>query len=59
MFDCCANTFKKRFFVNIQLSKKDINIATAKRQRAINDMVATQSAMREMCYGNRDIIKDV
>ena len=59
MFDYGNDIFKKRFFINIQLSKKDMNISTAKRQKAIDDIVSTQNAMKEICYGNRDIIKDV
>lgn len=52
MFGYDNDIFKKRFFINIQLSKKDINISTAKRQKAIDEIVATQNAMREICYGN-------
>lgn len=33
MFDYSENTLKKRFFINIQIAKKNINLSTVKRQK--------------------------
>lgn len=59
MFDYSENTLKKRFFINIQIAKKNINLSTVKRQKILDYMIFDQNIVKEAGYKYRQAFQNV